>query len=296
MSTNKLSTIEDSTKKVANIQEVKEMSPLAAINSMDPLLRKVYDAEVEAYREFRGDYVMFNYARGKVASEILDNPKHGAGAIEKLSIALSVDKSTMYKTVVFNSMYEENDLKEVLHKAKSNEFNLTWSHFAAAVHVPCSTKPGQDPHEGRKEVIDFAIEKQLSVRDLTEHIKDNFGAAADRGKPIPEARVNNSVRKLNSSFKRFNNKSMSDFKFLEENFHEVVSKSEDLEGIKESLASLFTDMSVLRENLKNWVEYMESIPAQLEKEKNARIADNANNNGVTIIAVKPQAKSERSNA
>ena len=89
---------------------------------------------------------------------------------------------------------------------------------------------------------------------------------------------------------------MSDFKFLEENFHEVVSKSEDLEGIKESLASLFTDMSVLRENLKNWVEYMESIPAQLEKEKNARIADNANNNGVTIIAVKPQAKSERSNA
>ena len=89
---------------------------------------------------------------------------------------------------------------------------------------------------------------------------------------------------------------MSDFKFLEENFHEVVSKSEDLEGIKESLASLFTDMSVLRENLKNWVEYMESIPAQLEKEKNARIADNANNNGVTIIAVKPQVKSERSNA
>ena len=53
---------------------------------------------------------------------------------------------------------------------------------------------------------------------------------------------------------------------------------------------------MLRENLKNWVEYMESIPAQLEKEKNARIADNANNNGVTIIAVKPQAKSERSNA
>jgi hypothetical protein len=41
---------------------------------------------------------------------------------------------------------------------------------------------------------------------------------------------------------------------------------------------------------------MESIPAQLDKENKARIADNANNNGITIIAVKPQAKSERSNA
>lgn len=235
---------------VANLTEAELELRKKAIDNMDENLRNIYLSEQEAYKNHRGDIVTFNYDRGLVAADVNRNPSYGSAAIDLLSTALGVDKSTVYKTIRFSTMYNtHDDLNEVLHKAEKNGITLTWSHFATVLHVP-ETADSTDPHEDRRKMIDLAIENKLSVRALGAQVKLVYGNKTAKKTTTARANVKSLFTKICNSLVRHGVNLKSNVDALLTDFDEAVDtgsaedikfyaeKSEALKGCLESIIDL----------------------------------------------------------
>jgi hypothetical protein len=231
-----------------------------AIDGMDENLKAIYEEEMEAYKNHRGDIVSFNYDRGLVAAEVNRNPSYGAAAVDLLSTALGVDRSTVYKTIRFSNMYStKNDLDSVLKKAEGNGITLTWSHFATVLHIP-ETEDSTDPHEDRRKMIDTAIENKLSVRALAAEVKLVYGNKTSKKASTARANVKSLFKQLEGGNTRFAVKIKKKAEELINDFDEAVET-----GSAEDIKSYLERSEGLRSSLEGLIDLLERVKSFIAK-------------------------------
>jgi len=242
----------------------------AIINDMDPELKDIYERESKAYREFRDDMISFNYDRGCVAGEVRRNPKFGDKGVETLATALSVDKSTVYKTITFSQMYSsKSELSKVVQRAKDSGFDLTWSHFASVVHVPEFSE--SDPHQNRKRMIERAIDEKLSVRELVTEVRSEFGAATSKKTASKDKVVHKLVKQVVDVSLRYRAKLKSHLDDIMMDFNDVVDKIENPDELLENVQYMHDTLSDLSDMLTRARAYSENFVSMAQ----ARLARKA---------------------
>ena len=273
----KLEAVEAETKKAGNpaakaapamtAQEVELRKRV--IEEMDDDLREVYERELKAYQEFRDDMISFNYDRGCAARAVRSNPKMGDKAVERLSTALSVDKSTVYKTITFSSMYSnKSELNKVVQRAKDSGFVITWSHFASVMHLP--TAEDSDPHGHRRRYIDKAINEKLSVRELVTEVKAEFSGNTAKRTVNRGSEVNGIIKKVIDSSSRFQAKLKSQIEEVLTDFQEVVDKIDKPDEFLGSVEEMHETLVGLSSVVKRILVFTENLPAVTKRSIEAR--------------------------
>jgi len=242
----------------------------AIVSEMDPELKEVYERESKAYREFRDDMITFNYDRGCVAGEVRRNPKFGDKGVETLATALSVDKSTVYKTITFSMMYpNKSELNKVVQRAKDSGFDLTWSHFASVVHVPEFSEA--DPHQHRKRMIERAIDEKLSVRELVVEVKSEFGGATAKKSTAKDKVVQKLVKQVVDISLRYQSKLKTCLDDIMTDFNDVVDKIDNPDELMENVQYMQETLGNLSEMLTRAKAYSDNFVSMAQ----ARLARKA---------------------
>lgn len=238
------------------------------IESMDPALRAIYEKELKAYQTLGVDTLTFNYERGCVASSVQRGPK-GDQSIALLSKALDLDKSTVYKTITFSSMYPDlEDLEAVVKRAKDSGFLLTWSHYASVVHIKESD--GSDPHANRRDMINKAISEKLSVRALAAVVKEEYATAAP-AKPVNRgSHVKSLVKKVEDATTRYQKMVTSSVEDIVSDFTDVVDKIENPEELLVSITSMHDSLVTLTAILKRVLVYTDGFAPVTKKAMEVR--------------------------
>lgn len=273
----KLEAIEQETKKAVNpvvkatpamtVQETQLRKQI--IDEMDDDLRDIYERELKAYQTFRDDMISFNYDRGCTARAVRSNPSMGDKAVEKLSTALLVDKSTVYKTITFSSMYSnKSELNKVVQRAKDSGFVITWSHFASVMHLPIAEDA--DPHSHRRRFIDKAINEKLSVRDLVTEVKAEFSGNTTKRTSNRGTEVSNIIKKVIDSGTRFQAKLKSQVEEILTEFQEVVNKVDKPDELLSSVENMHETLVGLSSMIKRVLVFTESLPAVTKRSIEAR--------------------------
>lgn len=279
MKDNKLEAVEADTKKAGNphVGTVPDTPASSAelelrkrvIEEMDDDLREVYEKELKAYQEFRDDMISFNYDRGCTARTVRSNPSMGDKAIEKLSTALSVDKSTVYKTITFSSMYtSKSELNKVVQRAKDAGFVITWSHFASVMHLPNAS--GADPHGHRRRYIDKAIDQKLSVRELAAEVKNEFSGNTAKRTVNRGTEVSGIIKKVIDSSVRFQTKLKESVEDILQDFQEVVDRVEKPEEFLAKVEELHERLVTMSSVLKRILVFTENLPSVTKRAIEAR--------------------------
>jgi hypothetical protein len=261
----KLEAIEKDTELAAN-QHVKSSEPNKPdiTDSMSDELFEIYEKEKKAYQEFRDDMISFNYDRGSVARTVRGNPKLGDKAVEQLSKALSVDKSTVYKTITFSSMYTtKSELNKVVQRAKDSGFVLTWSHFASVMHLPSSSET--DPHDNRRKMIDKAISGKLSVRDLMSEIKTEFGGTTAKRTSNRGSEVSSTIKQVISGTERYQAKIKAQVENVLADFTEVVNQIEKPDEFLSKVEEMHETVATLSTMLARILVFTENLPSVTKK-------------------------------
>ncbi len=261
--------IEKDIKSVSNpTAKVVDDAKKILIDSMDPELREIYEKELKAYQTLGVDTLTFNYERGCVASTVQRSPK-GDQSIALLSKALDLDKSTVYKTITFSSMYSDlDDLNAVVKRAKDSGFLLTWSHYASVVHIKESS--GSDPHGNRRDMIDRAIKEKLSVRALATVVKEEYSVAVP-AKPVNRgAHVKSLVKKVEEATIRYQKTVTSGVEDIVSDFAEVVEKVESPEELLASITSMHDSLVTLTAILKRVLVYTDKFTPIAKEAMQAR--------------------------
>jgi len=146
---------------------------LAKINENEGL-KRVYEAERDAYARQVEDNLLFYWDRGRAATDVKRNSEYGQGAIDLLADALTVDRSLVYKTITLFAMFPERSaLQAKMEEAISKGYKLTWSHMSLIVHVP-EAKSGADIHAKRHQMVQLVIDNGLTVRATQEEIYSRY--------------------------------------------------------------------------------------------------------------------------
>jgi hypothetical protein len=242
----------------------------AIVNEMDPELKDIYERESKAYREFRDDMISFNYDRGCVAGEVRRNPRFGDKGVETLANALSVDKSTVYKTITFSMMYpSKSELNKVVQRAKDSGFDLTWSHFASVVHVPEFSD--SDPHQNRKRMIERAIDEKMSVRELVVEVKSEFGGVTAKKSSSKDKAVQKLVKQVIDISLRYQTKLKNHLDDIMTDFNDVVDKIDDPDKLMENVQYMQETLGNLSEMLTRAKAYSDNFVSMAQ----ARLARKA---------------------
>lgn len=249
-----------------------------AIDMMDSELKEIYEKELTAYKEHKNDTIEFQYDRGVVAAEIRRNPKYGDSAINVFSTALGVDKSTVYKTIKLSYMYvNKNELNKVVSRAEERGLTLTWSHFATVMHVPDSDE-GSDPHANRRNMIELAIENNLSVRALANEVKLEYGKSTAKKTSSARANVKSLFKQILNGNTRFSIKLKNQADELIRDFDEAIESGSDAD-IKECaenavlLRSSLEAISELTDRVSEWVDKFPNKIKSVVEERNKLVAD-----------------------
>lgn len=262
--------IEKDIKNVSNpsAKSAEDAAKKNLIDSMDPDLRAIYEKELKAYQTLGVDTLTFNYERGCVASAVQRGPK-GDQSIALLSKALDLDKSTVYKTITFSSMYSDlDDLNTVVKRAKDAGFLLTWSHYASVVHIKEST--GTDPHSYRRDMINKAISEKLSVRALAAVVKEEYSTAAP-AKPVNRgSHVKSLVKKVEDATVRYQKTVTSSVEDIVSDFTDIVEKIENPEELLVNITSMHDSLVTLTAILKRVLVYTDSFSPTTKKAMEAR--------------------------
>ena len=260
----KLEAIEKDTELAANQHVTTSPNKPDITDSMSDELFEIYEKEKKAYQEFRDDMISFNYDRGSVARTVRGNPKLGDKAVEHLAKALSVDKSTIYKTITFSSMYTtKSELNKVVQRAKDSGFVLTWSHFASVMHLPSSSET--DPHDNRRKIIDKAISSKLSVRDLMTEIKTEFGGTTAKRTSNRGTEVASTIKQVISGTERYQSKMKSQLENVLQDFTEVVNQIEKPDDFLSNVEQMHEAVVSLSAMLSKILVFTENLPSVTKK-------------------------------
>ena len=253
-----------------------------AIDGMDEQLLAIYQQEVAAYKDHRGDIVSFNYDRGTVAAEVNRNPNYGTAAIDLLSVALGLDRSTMYKTMRFSNMYTTKaDLEDTLQDADKRGVTLTWSHFVAVLSIP-ETEGSSDPHEDRRRMLDTAVENKMSVRALSAEVKLVYGNSTATKVNTARANVKSLFKQLDGGNTRFAVKLKSKADDLISDFDEAVEtgSSEDIKHYLEKALALKLSLDAVIDLVGRVKSFIDKFPGKIssavaERKKVADMRDDS---------------------
>jgi hypothetical protein len=253
-----------------------------AIDGMDEQLLAIYEQEVAAYKDHRGDIVSFNYDRGTVASEVNRNPKYGTAAVDLLSTALGLDRSTMYKTMRFSNMYTtKSDLESTLTDADKRGVTLTWSHFVAVLSIP-ETEGSSDPHEDRRRMLDTAVENKMSVRALSAEVKLVYGNNTATKVNTARANVKSLFKQLSGGNTRFAVKLKTKAEELINDFDEAVEtgSAEDVKGYMERALALKSSLDEVIDLVGRVKNFIDKFPGKItsavaERKKVADMRDDS---------------------
>lgn len=146
-----------------------------ALAHMNEELRKEFEKIAEETQKQSHSNVMFYHKLGQRAQKIHDDKqKYGEAAIEKLAIALDIDRGLIYKAMTFAGQFSRDELKALMDRRTSGGNYITWSHFSQLVVL--------EDKRIRDQLVEVIFEEDLSVRDLQEELKKRIysGAAGQR--------------------------------------------------------------------------------------------------------------------
>lgn len=135
----------------------------AAIASMNPLLRKEYEEIYGDILKQAGDNVTFYYKLGGRVDKVRQGAQYGDDAVDKLALAIDIDRSMVYRAMDFHSQYTSAEVKEILQRSSKAKRPVTWTHFSELLVVP--------DKQQRQELLELVLSKGLSVRDLVDEIR-----------------------------------------------------------------------------------------------------------------------------
>ena len=135
-----------------------------ALANMNEELKKEFERIAEETQKQSHSNVMFYHRLGQKAQQIHDDEqKYGEGAIEKLAIALDIDRGLIYKAMTFAGQFSRDEVKALTDRRTSGGSYITWSHFSQLVVL--------EDKGVRDQLVEVIFEKDLSVRDLQEELK-----------------------------------------------------------------------------------------------------------------------------
>lgn len=149
-------------KKVALCHD--ESSRIATIESMNPLLRSIYEDIADELSEKIQDQVMFHYRVGSLAVKVhADTQKYGESAVTKLAKCLGQDRSILYKAMAVAEKFSEAELRGLVGQVSGERWQLTWTHIQLSL-----------PLDDKKKIVSllqWAIDGRMTVQKLQEEYK-----------------------------------------------------------------------------------------------------------------------------
>ncbi len=151
-----------------------EQAREAAIQSMNPKLRKLYEEISAKFEKQNAASVWFYYEVGLTAKKAHANaPEYGDGAIEKLAMATTVDRGLIYKAITLTNFATKDELKKILERRTVKGEPVSWSHLAQIMSV--------EDKKQFHQMVDTILEKNLSIRQLRDEMKKRaYGGGGSR--------------------------------------------------------------------------------------------------------------------
>lgn len=249
-------------------------------------LKRVYEAERDAYARQVEDNLLFYWDRGRTATDVKRNSEYGQGAIDLLADALTVDRSLVYKTITLFAMFPERSaLQAKMEEAISKGYKLTWSHMSLIVHVP-EAKSGADIHAKRHQMVQLVIDNGLTVRATQEEIYSRY-----RDDPHNEDRESGGPISLGGALKRVATFSEKSLEKLTESFDVITDRLHQTTGgkVKDDIIETMTadaeSLKKLSDKARELSVTLEREATRLRREKaNAAAPDKAQGNGKKAAA------------
>ncbi len=154
---------------------------LVVLSEMTPALRQCYKQISGLLAEADKSTITARHKTGKIIQDIMDaddSSKYGKDAAGQLALALDVPRQDLYRCKVFADTYSDSDVKKIVSQTTSGRRKIKWSHVDAIIRI-------QDDKLRRK-MLDKVFKDDLSVRDLSDAIKDKLGKRG-KGKGRPRA-------------------------------------------------------------------------------------------------------------
>ena len=149
------------------------MGKLLLVDDLSPGLRPVY----ESIRELlAGPAREDTRSRHRVGVHIVEvklaADKYGARAVERLAQALDTNVHTLYRCASVAECWSAEKLDEVLHRTTVRGQPLSWSHLVVLA--------GVTPARRRRDLVELALRKQMTVRELVMHLEACAGWTVDK--------------------------------------------------------------------------------------------------------------------
>ena len=154
---------------------------LVILSEMTPALRQCYKQISGLLSEADKSTIVARHKTGKIIQDIMDaddSSKYGKDAAGQLALALDVPRQDLYRCKVFADTYSAGDVKKIVSQTTSGGRKIKWSHVDAIIRI-------QDDKLRRK-MRDKVFKDDLSVRELSDAIKDKLGKRG-KGKGRPRA-------------------------------------------------------------------------------------------------------------
>lgn len=140
------------------------MGKLHLVDDLSPGLRPVYESIRELLAGATRDEARSRHRIGVHIVEVKRAPdKYRAHAVERLAHALGTNVHTLYRCASVAECWSAEQLDEVLRRTTTKGQPLSWSHFVVLAGV---TSPKR-----RAELVDYALRKRLTVRELVAQVE-----------------------------------------------------------------------------------------------------------------------------
>jgi hypothetical protein len=140
------------------------MGKLHLVEDLSPGLLPVYESIRELLAGAARDEARSRHRVGVHIVEVKRAAdKYGTRAVERLARALGTNVHTLYRCASVAECWSAEQLDDMLRRTTTKGQPLSWSHFVVVA--------GVTPARQRGELIDLALRKRLTVRELVAHVE-----------------------------------------------------------------------------------------------------------------------------
>jgi len=145
---------------------------------MNTALRERYEELQKLLAEATGKDVRARYRIGRLIADVkVSEQRYGARAVKNLAMALGRDEATLYRFALVAEAWNDRELEVLLARKTPHGEPLSFSHLVELAQVSNKT--------ARDEMLEFALNYGVSVRELIEAIADTGAQRSERADGSP---------------------------------------------------------------------------------------------------------------